>query len=100
MSAPEGVAPGADDATGMDSMSKEDLAPGSLAVSNSKVATEEGQRQGRIDHAKPQHNKGNTWFLALTAIGIVYGDIGTALSTRSRSPSMRPAIGRRWRATS
>src|SRR6266481_4573420 len=78
MSAPEGVAPGADAGTGMDSMSKEDLAPGSLAVSNSKVATEEGQRQERIDHAKLQHNKSNTWFLALTALGIVYGDIGTS----------------------
>jgi KUP system potassium uptake protein len=62
----------------MDSMSKEELAPGSLAVSNAKVAIEEGQRPGRVDQAKPQHHKGNTWFLALTAIGIVYGDIGTS----------------------
>ena len=80
----------------MDSMSKVDLAPGSLAVSNSKVATEEGQRQGRIDHAKPQHNKGNTWFLALTAIGIVYGDIGTsplyAFSVALNATGHRPPL--------
>src|SRR6266436_101670 len=96
MSAPEGVAPGADAGTGMDSMSKEDLAPGSLAVSNSKVATEEGQRQERIDHAKLQHNKSNTWFLALTAIGIVYGDIGTsplyAFSVALNATGHRPPL--------
>lgn len=60
----------------MDSTSNADLAPGSLAVPNSKVATTDGQRPG--DRAKPQHNKGTTWFLALTALGIVYGDIGTS----------------------
>jgi KUP system potassium uptake protein len=28
--------------------------------------------------AKSWHHSGNTWFLALTALGIVYGDIGTS----------------------
>src|SRR5882762_843538 len=96
MSAPEGIAPGADAGTWMDSMSKVDLAPGSLAVSNLKVATEEGQRPGRVDQAKPQHNKGNTWFLALTAIGIVYGDIGTsplyAFSVALNATGHRPPL--------
>jgi len=77
-------------------MSKVDLAPGSLAVSNSKVATEEGQRPGRVDQAKPQHNKGNTWFPALTAIGIVYGDIGTsplyAFSVALNATGHRPPL--------
>src|SRR5258708_9593362 len=81
---------------GMDSMSKVDLAPGPLAVSNSKVATEEAQRPGRIDQAKPQHHKGNTWFLALTAIGIVYGDIGTsplyAFSVALNATGHRPPL--------
>src|SRR5258706_4754417 len=96
MSAPEGIAPGADAGTWMDSMSKVDLAPGSLAVSNLKVATEKGQRPGRVDQAKPQHNKGNTWFLALTAIGIVYGDIGTsplyAFSVALNATGHRPPL--------
>src|SRR6202171_2473198 len=30
------------------------------------------------DQAKAAHHAGNTWFLALTALGIVYGDIGTS----------------------
>jgi KUP system potassium uptake protein len=86
----------------MDSMSNMDLGPGSLAVSDAKVATKEGQRPGDIDEAKPQHNKGNTWFLALTALGIVYGDIGTsplytfsvALNAASHgSPSASDVIG-------
>src|SRR6266404_4334424 len=80
----------------MDSMSKVDLAPGSLEVSNPKVATEEGQRPGRVDQAKPQHNKGNSWFLALTAIGIVYGDIGTsplyAFSVALNATGHRPPL--------
>lgn len=62
----------------MDSMSNVDLAPGPLAVSNSKVATKGGRQSGAIDQAKPQHNKATPWFLALTALGIVYGDIGTS----------------------
>jgi KUP system potassium uptake protein len=30
------------------------------------------------DRTKSGHHNGNTWFLALTALGIVYGDIGTS----------------------
>ena len=30
------------------------------------------------DRAKSPHRSANTWFLALTALGIVYGDIGTS----------------------
>jgi hypothetical protein len=62
----------------MDSMSNVDLAPDSLAVPNSKIAIKDDQQPRAIDQAKPQHNKDTTWFLALTALGIVYGDIGTS----------------------
>jgi KUP system potassium uptake protein len=30
------------------------------------------------DPAEPPHHHGNSWFLGLTALGIVYGDIGTS----------------------
>jgi KUP system potassium uptake protein len=40
-------------------------------------ATAHGELKSN-DAAKPPHHNGNTWFLALTALGIVYGDIGTS----------------------
>src|SRR5260221_10937031 len=33
---------------------------------------------GRADHANRLHHAGSPWFLALTALGVVYGDIGTS----------------------
>jgi KUP system potassium uptake protein len=33
---------------------------------------------GGADHANYLHHAGNPWFLALTALGVVYGDIGTS----------------------
>jgi KUP system potassium uptake protein len=32
----------------------------------------------RADHAQYLHHAGSPWFLALTALGVVYGDIGTS----------------------
>src|SRR5580658_2239796 len=31
-----------------------------------------------LDHPKYLHHAGSPWFLALTALGVVYGDIGTS----------------------
>src|SRR5438309_2298505 len=36
------------------------------------------QPEARLDHAKYLHHAGSPWFLALTALGVVYGDIGTS----------------------
>src|SRR5258707_3154566 len=33
---------------------------------------------GPADHANHVHHAGSPWFLALTALGVVYGDIGTS----------------------
>ena len=43
-------------------------ATGALAVGSASHA----------DHAKYLHHAGSPWFLALTALGVVYGDIGTS----------------------
>ena len=48
-------------------------APGALAV-----PSEAGASADRADHAKYLHHAGSPWFLALTALGVVYGDIGTS----------------------
>src|ERR1700733_4865449 len=37
-----------------------------------------GQSDARLDQAKYLHHAGNPWFLALTALGVVFGDIGTS----------------------
>jgi KUP system potassium uptake protein len=36
------------------------------------------QSEARLDQAKYLHHAGSPWFLALTALGVVYGDIGTS----------------------
>ena len=37
-----------------------------------------GSGASRADHANYLHHAGSPWFLALTALGVVYGDIGTS----------------------
>jgi KUP system potassium uptake protein len=37
-----------------------------------------GQPVAALDQAKYLHHAGSPWFLALTALGVVYGDIGTS----------------------
>src|SRR3981081_4745678 len=34
--------------------------------------------EAALDQAKYLHHAGSPWFLALTALGVVYGDIGTS----------------------
>jgi KUP system potassium uptake protein len=54
----------------------------------------------RSAHDETAHAKGNTWFLALTALGIVYGDIGTsplytfsvALNTTGQGPPSAESV--------
>src|SRR5713226_3893552 len=36
------------------------------------------QSEVALDQAKYLHHAGSPWFLALTALGVVYGDIGTS----------------------
>ena len=36
------------------------------------------QAAGGRDHANYLHHAGSPWFLALTALGVVFGDIGTS----------------------
>jgi KUP system potassium uptake protein len=36
------------------------------------------QSENKLDQAKYLHHAGSPWFLALTALGVVYGDIGTS----------------------
>src|SRR6204780_6004110 len=36
------------------------------------------QSAARTGQAAPHGHSGNPWFLALTALGVVYGDIGTS----------------------
>src|SRR5476651_1229244 len=48
-------------------------AAGALAVKSGAGASAD-----RADHAKYLHHAGSPWFLALTALGVVYGDIGTS----------------------
>src|SRR6267154_1649441 len=48
-------------------------------MSNADLAVVLPEPSGPLsDRAKSPHRNGNTWFLPLTALGIVYGDIGTS----------------------
>jgi KUP system potassium uptake protein len=49
-------------------------APMDVAV---RAATSAPPTPGQAGSGEPQH-KGNSWFLALTALGVVFGDIGTS----------------------
>ncbi len=60
---------------------------GSL-IDRSATGVVPSQSEARLDQAKFLHHAGSPWFLALTALGVVYGDIGTsplyAFSGRAR----------------
>jgi KUP system potassium uptake protein len=59
-------------------MSDANLAAVSPVLSGSKRGAASGQPSAHDNGAKSRHHIGNPWFLALTALGIVYGDIGTS----------------------
>src|SRR5271165_4401006 len=59
-------------------MSNADLATVHPALPGAKIAARSGQPQAADHDLKSLQHNGNTWFLALTALGIVYGDIGTS----------------------
>jgi KUP system potassium uptake protein len=59
-------------------MSNASLATVRPSFSGTKPAARSGPPPAPDDDAKSLHHNGNTWFLALTALGIVYGDIGTS----------------------
>ena len=52
-------------------------APAGL-IDRSATGVVPGQSDARLDQAKYLHHAGNPWFLALTALGVVFGDIGTS----------------------
>ena len=52
-------------------------APAGL-IDRSATGVVPGHSDARLDQAKYLHHAGNPWFLALTALGVVYGDIGTS----------------------
>src|SRR3984957_12442196 len=52
-------------------------APAGL-IDRSATGVVPSQSEARLDQAKYLHHAGSPWFLALTALGVVYGDIGTS----------------------
>jgi KUP system potassium uptake protein len=55
--------------------------PSSAAVGSAAARSIPGSTAARAagaDHANYLHHAGSPWFLALTALGVVYGDIGTS----------------------
>src|SRR5580704_8330932 len=52
-------------------------APAGL-IDRSATGVVPGHSDARMDQAKYLHHAGNPWFLALTALGVVFGDIGTS----------------------
>jgi KUP system potassium uptake protein len=47
-------------------------------AANASVRSAPPQKANHADQAKYLHHAGSPWFLALTALGVVYGDIGTS----------------------
>ena len=64
-------------------------------------AAASGAAHHAADHAKFVHHAGSPWFLALTALGVVFGDIGTsplyafqvALSGLGHPPTATDVLG-------
>src|SRR5712671_292127 len=56
----------------MDDRTQAPLGARNASAANSAPA------HGAADHAKFVHHAGSPWFLALTALGVVFGDIGTS----------------------
>src|ERR1700710_2663194 len=53
-------------------------APVGSLVDRAVVDSGRDPAEARLDHAKYVHHAGSPWFLALTALGVVFGDIGTS----------------------
>src|ERR1700676_1014695 len=53
-------------------------APSGSLIDRSVTGVVHSQSDARLDQAKYLHHTGSPWFLALTALGVVYGDIGTS----------------------
>src|SRR5258708_18728190 len=79
----------------MDDRAQAPSAARNASAANSALA------HGAADHAKFVHHAGSPWFLALTALGVVFGDIGTsplyafqvALSGRGHAPAGADVLG-------
>src|SRR5476649_1987882 len=50
----------------------------SAVVGRSAASIGAGHPETVLDQAKYLHHTGSPWFLALTALGVVFGDIGTS----------------------
>src|SRR5258707_6432383 len=53
-------------------------APVGGLIDRSATGVVPGPPDAKLDQAKYLHHAGSPWFLALTALGVVYGDIGTS----------------------
>jgi KUP system potassium uptake protein len=53
-------------------------APVGSLIDRAATGVVPSQSEARLDQAKYLHHVGSPWFLALTALGVVYGDIGTS----------------------
>src|ERR1700732_4917652 len=53
-------------------------APVGSLIDRAATGVVPSQSEARLDQAKYLHHAGSPWFLALTALGVVYGDIGTS----------------------
>jgi KUP system potassium uptake protein len=53
-------------------------APSGDLIDRSAMGVVASPSDARLDQAKYLHHDGSPWFLALTALGVVYGDIGTS----------------------
>jgi KUP system potassium uptake protein len=53
-------------------------APVGGLIDRSVTSVGPSRAEGVLDQAKYLHHAGNPWFLALTALGVVFGDIGTS----------------------
>jgi KUP system potassium uptake protein len=53
-------------------------AEGHDLIDRAVTSAEMGRADAALDHAKYLHHAGSPWYLALTALGVVFGDIGTS----------------------
>src|SRR5260221_9985876 len=72
-----------------------------LSGARNASAANSAPAHGAADHGKFVHHAGSPWFLALTALGVVFGDIGTsplyafqvALSGLGHAPAAADVLG-------
>src|SRR6202022_356228 len=53
-------------------------APVGSLIDRAATGVVPGRSEAALDQAKYLHHAGSPWFLALTALGVVFGDIGTS----------------------